>query len=122
MAEFDSGANIFGRDFKGDRIERDGGVIFHQSVKRLKKDRIDFFFGEPFDIGVFKIGEESVQRSLEDAVMQSAMVLLIQPVGKEIVKVIERVICFSGDQRQEALSDRTPETFNFASTGRVIGS
>jgi len=122
MAEFDRGTDIFGRDFKGDRVERDGGVIFYHAFKCLKKDRIDFIFGESFDIDVFKISKEPVQRRLENTVMQSAMILFVQPIGKEAVKVIERVIGFRGDQRQEAFSDRTPEPLYLSTAGRIIGS
>ena len=99
MTEFDNGADILGRDFESDRIERDCGIVFHQAVKCLKEERIDFIPRKPSDRGIFKIAEESVQRSLEDAVMKSAMVLFVQPIGKEVVKLIERIICLSRNQR-----------------------
>ena len=121
MSEFDGGTDILGRDFVGDGIERDGGVVFHQPLKRLKEEQIDFIAGEPADGGVFKVVNETVHGRFEDAVMESAMVLFVQPLGKEVVKLFERIIEFGGDQGEKALSDRAPESLNFAATGTVVG-
>ena len=114
MAEFDGSADIFGRYFKGDGIERDRGVVFHQAFKGLKKEQIDFIAGEPADRGVFKIGDKAIHRGLEDAVMESAMVLFVQPIGKEVVKLFERIIKFGGHQRQKTFPNRAPESLNFS--------
>lgn len=121
MSEFDGGTDILGRDFVGDGIERDGGVVFHQAFKGLKEEQIDFLSGEPADRGVFKIVNETVHGRFENAVMESAMVLFVEPLGKEVVKLFERIIEFGGDQGEKALSDRAPESFNFSATGTVVG-
>lgn len=87
----------------------------------MKKELIDFILGEPADGGVFKIVNEAVHGRLEDAVMESAMVLFVEPLGKEVVKLFERIIEFGGDQGEKALSDRAPESLNFAATRAVVG-
>lgn len=99
MAEFNGGADILGRHFQGDGVERDGGVVFDQPFKGLKKEEIDFLAGESSDGGIFKVGDKSVHGSFENAVMKSFMVLLVQPLGKKAVKLFERIITFRGDQR-----------------------